>query len=137
KAIELCSRLIEKRGPGRAAVGGHRGAAVIGFDHPQWIVRRDPEIVIVAVRRTNCAPRLAAVLRLVEGNVWNVDRVFIFRIGVDARVVPRALADVGVIAGARPGFAGVTRAIEAAVLRLDNRIDILWIRWRDADPDNA
>src|SRR5207253_7862193 len=74
-SIELRGRLIALRGPARAAVGGDVHAAVVGLDHPPRIVRSDPEIVIVAMRRGNRAPGLAAVFRFVETNVADVDRV--------------------------------------------------------------
>ena len=59
--VELRCRLIVERRPGAAAVEAHRGAAVVAFDHPHWILRIDPEIVIIAVRRLHLLIGLAAV----------------------------------------------------------------------------
>ena len=64
--------------------------------------------MVVAVRRTDRRPRLAAVLRLVEADVDDIRRVLVFGIGVNARVVPGALAQIGVAAGLRPGLDRVT-----------------------------
>ena len=52
-AIELRGGLLILSRPGSPAVGADVGAAVVAFDHPVGIIGRDPEIVIVAVRRAN------------------------------------------------------------------------------------
>ena len=95
------------RGPRLAAIHRDVGAAVVGLDHPLRIVRRNPHVVIVAVRRPHRRPRLAAVGRLVEADIQHVDRVFHFRVGIDARVVKRALPQVAAVRHSLPRPAGI------------------------------
>src|SRR5207249_1539850 len=118
-AVELRGRLVVLRGPGPAAVVGDGGAAVVAEDHPAGIVRIDPQVVVVAVRHGQVREALPAVGRLVHVDVGQVDRVGVLRVGVDPRVVPRALADLVLVVDVGPLLAVVLAAEEAAVLRLD------------------
>src|SRR5206468_2529057 len=72
-----------------------------------------------------------------EADVDDVRRVLILRIGVDPRVVPGALAQIGGVARLRPRIAAVARTKHAALFRLDDRVDVLRIRRTNADADDA
>src|SRR5207247_8745119 len=136
-AIELRGGLVLERGPALAAVHGDRRATVVRLGHPQRIVRVDPEVVVVAVRRRDGRPRLPAVFRLVESDVDDVDAVGIFGISIDARVVPGALAEVAAVAGLGPRLAAAARAEHAAFVRLDDGVDVLRSRGGNAHADAA
>ena len=136
-AVELRRRLVVDRRPGRAAVRRHARAAVVALDHALRILRIDPQVMVVAVRHADGRERLAAVRRLVERDVQHVDGVHRLRIGVDARVVPRALTQVAVLVDALPRAAGVVAAEQAAVLGLDLRVEALLVRRRGADAGDA
>src|SRR5262249_36817087 len=123
--------------PRRARVRAHARAAVIAFDHAPRILRVDPQVVVVAVRHRDRRERLAAVARAPELDVDDVDGVLVLRVGVAARVVPGALAQVAVLADARPGGAGIVAAHEPAVLGLDHRVDALLVGGRHRDADDA
>src|SRR6185369_12312896 len=135
-AVELCRRLVPLGRPGGAAVGRHTGAAVVRLDHPQRVVGGDPEVVVVAVRGADRRPALAAVLRLVELDVDDVDRVLVLGIGVDAAVVPGALAQVAALAHLLPGIAAVVRAEDPAVLGLGDGVEVLRVGGGDGDADD-
>src|SRR5206468_4619534 len=51
--VELRRRLVVLSGPGDAAVVGDVGPAVVALDHALRIVGRDPETVVVPVRRAD------------------------------------------------------------------------------------
>ncbi len=104
--IELSGREILLR-PGLAAVERHVCAAVVAVDHAFRIVRCDPQIVVVAVRHTNRLVRFAAIGGFEECSIQDVDRVAIFRIGVNARVVKRPLPYFAIFADLLPRCAGI------------------------------
>src|SRR6266481_2684147 len=62
-AIKLRRRLVVDRRPRLAAVEAYAGAAIVAFDHPVWVTRIDPEIMIVAVRCLDLRKAGAAVGR--------------------------------------------------------------------------
>jgi hypothetical protein len=64
-AIELGGHLVVLRGPGLSAVDRDIRAAVVAVDQDLVVRGVDPEVVVVAVRRANAVPRLAAVSGLV------------------------------------------------------------------------
>src|SRR5439155_19058021 len=53
------------------------------------------------------------------------------------RVVPRALADVAILADFLPRRAAVVGAEQAALVRFDDGVDALRVRRRDGDADLA
>ena len=81
-----------------------------------------------------CAP---TIVRSIESSVEHVNRLGIFRIGVDARVVPRALAQIALLVRLGPRPAAVVRTEYAAVFRFDNRPQTIRVRGRYRDPDNS
>src|SRR5207249_2851118 len=64
--IELTGRLILLRGPGATAVPRDCGPTVVAVDHPSWILRRDPEPVVIRMRRAHHLESATAVDRLVD-----------------------------------------------------------------------
>src|SRR5437763_847952 len=70
--------------------------------------------MVVAVRRADLLERLATVPRPPESDVDDVHLVLLLRGGVDAGVVPGALAEVAVLARLVPRLAAVRRAKDAA-----------------------
>ena len=125
--VELRGRKVLV-GPGLAAVDRDVGAAVVALDHAAC--GRSG-----AIHRSWLSPcgtrmllqRLAAVGRLIERHVEDVDRVLRLRVGVDARVVEGALPDVAVVVHQLPRRARVVRQEHAAVLRLDDRVDAIGV----------
>ena len=67
----------------------------------------------------------------------DVDGVFGLRVGVDARVVKGALADVAVLVDQLPGGAGVVGDEQAAVFGFDHGVDAVGIGAGDRHADLA
>jgi hypothetical protein len=89
--LSTCEILFRPR---FAPVDGHFAAAVVGFDHPTRILGVDPEIVRITVTHAaHGTEGLPAIGRLHERDVVHVDDIRVLGIGVDLRVVPRALAE--------------------------------------------
>src|ERR1051325_5081723 len=78
---------------------------------------------------------LAAVVRSVEARVEHVNGLGVRRVGVDARVVPGALAQLSFLVDFRPGLARVVRAKDAALFRLDDGPHSIRVGGRDRDAD--
>ena len=115
--VDLRGRLVALVRPALAAVEGDVGAAVIGVDHHLRVVRVDPQIVVVAVRRAQPdVEGLAAVDRLVEAGVERVDGVLVLRVGVDVDVVPGALQQVAAAVHPTPVVATVIGAEHATLV---------------------
>ena len=94
--------------------------------------------MVVAVRHADVGGGLAAVGRAEELHVQDVDGVLLHRIGVDARVVERALAHVAVVVRHLPRRAGIVADVEAAGrFVLDERVDAIAVGARDRDADLA
>src|ERR1700675_1170472 len=112
--IKLGGRLVHLRGPGRAAIDGDIGAAVIAFDHALRIGRIDPQFVIVTMLGLQRLETLAAIGRTVERGVEYIHAIRILGIGEDRIEIPGPLFDAVLVADERPGLAAVIRAEEAA-----------------------
>ena len=98
----------------------------------------DPEVVIVAVRRTNVvSKRLAAVVGRGEAHVEHVDAPRVLRIRVDARVVEGALSQLALVV--RPASTWRRRRRSGTLHRrvLDDRVDALGVRRRHRHADLA
>ncbi len=121
--IKLRGWLIALRGPIFPAVDGDRSAAVISVDDAVRIVGVHPQTVMIAVRRVQTIPGLAAIHGAEESGIRDVDGVYIFRIGPDMGEIPGALAEAVVVGNERPVLATVVRAIESAFFRFDERVD--------------
>src|SRR5581483_11586921 len=135
-AVELRRRLVGLRRPGAAAVEGDVGAAVVALDHRAGIIGRDPQVVVVTVRRAHRCEGLAAVLRLPHRGVEHVERAGVLGIGEDVRVVPGALDEVAVAVDQAEAAAAVVAAVDAPLLLvLDERPDAVRARRRDREPD--
>ena len=112
--VQLGSR-IRLTGPGVAAVDGDIAAAVVRVAHAHRIVRVDPEVVLVAVRRTDdMVEGLTAVVRTVEAGIQRIHAFRIHRVGVHPRVVEGALAQLPLVVRETPGGAPVVGAEHAA-----------------------
>src|SRR6185436_6699343 len=135
--VDLRGRLVVLRRPGAAAVDRDVHAAVVRLDHAQGIAGVDPQVVIVAVRRADGGEGPAAVLRTVKLDVDHVDGLFVPGIGIDPGVIPGALAQRPVLVGAGPGRAAVLRAEHAALLGLDDGVEVVGVARRDVDADDA
>ena len=125
------------RGPGRAAIDRDVGAAVVAIDHPQWIVRIDPEIVVVTVGHADRAIGLAAIKRFVKAGIQNVERVAVFWVSENVCVVERALSQSPVLAYFGPGSSGIIRTEHTTILVLYDRINTFRISARDGHADTA
>ena len=93
---------------------------------------------MIAVRAVaDAGQRLAAIGRSEGARIEHVDDVFAARVGEHVRVVERTLADIAARVHQFPRGAGVVRAVKAAVLVLDERVDAVRVRTRDTDADLA
>src|SRR5256885_17113025 len=79
----------------------------------------------------------ATIVRSIETGVEYVNLVGIFRIGIDARVVPGALTQVALLVGLCPGLAAIVRTKDAAIFGFDNRPQSIRIRGRHSDAHNS
>ncbi len=135
--VELPGRLVVLRAPARPAIGRDGRAAVVPLEQDLRVVRVDPDDVVVAVRGMQFRPRLAAVARHPQRvDLRHVGRVRVVRVGEDAHVVEGALTELPFLVHARPGGAGVGRAEDAALLRLDDGVEDVRVgrHHRDAHP---
>ena len=91
--IKLCGRLVVPGTPRLGAVNGHNCALVAADDHAVWIVRINPELmIIIAARRAfDRGPLLAAISRSIDGRVRHVNGISVLRIGGDFLEVPAAI----------------------------------------------
>ncbi len=133
--VELRGRLVVDRRPRLPAVEAHARAAVVGLDHPPRVLRIDPEVVVVAVRRGELAERLAAVGRFPQRVVRDPDRVHVLRIREHVHVVPGTSAQPRVFADALPRRARVVRAEQRAVVGFHHRVHAPAVRGRHDDAD--
>src|ERR1700730_2698185 len=125
--IKLRRRLIILGRPALAAVERNAGATVAAIDETIRICRIDPQSVMVAVSRGEQIERLAAIGRTEESGVQGVDGVCFLWIGIDIREIPRALRQAAVAVDMLPVLSAIVRKEQAAVFRLDHRIDALGI----------
>src|SRR5438552_2988832 len=134
-AIELRCGLIIHGAPALASIERNDGAAVIAFDHSFRIVRCNPEIVIVAMRRSDRVKGVASVTGTMKADVKHVDIVQVLRIGVDVRVIPGALGKTVLLVDPRPVLAAVFGMKNTSFGRFDQSPDALGIHERHGDPD--
>ncbi len=132
--VEL-SRRVVLLGPARAGVDRHVGAAVVAVDHPVGVVRRDPQIVVVAVRYRDAADALPRVGGSINAGVENVDRVLGLGVCVNPGVVERALTKPAVVVHPLPRRARIIRQEHTAFCGFDDRVDPVRIRRRNRDTD--
>ena len=134
--VELGGGLIEDRRPALRAVLRHIRAAVARLDQDLRVVRIDPDDVVVAVRRGDGRPRLAAVGRMVQPELRHPHVVLVFRIDEHFVEVKRPRAQRLRVALQRPRQATVGRTIQPALraLRFHLHVDDLRIRLRDVHP---
>src|ERR1019366_123495 len=126
--IHLGGGLIEPRAPGLPAVQGDVGALVGAQQHAPRFGGVDPQdVIIVAARRAfEDAEGLAAIGGAKQGDVGDEQGVGVVRVHSDIAEIPGALGEALVGAGARPGFAAIFGAVEAAgVLGIDQGVDAL------------
>src|ERR1700693_3158901 len=137
--VELPGRLVEPRRPGRAGVEAHARPLIAGQRHTRRIGRIDPELVkVVATRRALDRGKMsAAVGRAVERGVRDVDQVGVLRIDRHMAKIPAAFPQTPLAAGQAPGRAAVIAAIEPAGLRVEDRVDTIWIARCNRDADLA
>ena len=95
--VELRRRLVVEGGPTFSAVGGNGRAAVVAVDQTLRVGGIDPQRMIIAVRRTDPAEGLAAIIGAIRSGVQNVDCVGRLWIGEDVGVIPGALAESVII----------------------------------------
>ena len=138
-AVELRDGQVGMEPPGAAAVPGFVHAAVVADDEVVGVVRIDPQRVAVHVHAAplDVPPGAAAVLGHVQEGVEHVHAIDLVRVAHDLVVIHRGRT--GVVAHPRPRRAAIGAAEEAgqAVLRLDDRVDDVGVRRRDAQPDLA
>ena len=119
-AVKLRRRLILLR-PTGGAVNAHVCTAIVSVDHPVWVIRTDPKIMIVTVRNADIRKSASAVDRSVKPDIEDVNRIFVSRIRVNPIEIPGPLPNIGVIANFLPSFAAVVRSKKPALFGLDHR----------------
>src|SRR5438034_7208025 len=135
--IKLCGRLVVPGTPRLGAVNGHNRALVAADDHAVWIVRINPELmIIIAARRAfDRGPLLAAISRSIDGRVRHVNGISVLRIGGDFLEVPAAIPQSFIAGKPGPGCARIFLVEDAALLRIDGGINPIVINRRDRDAD--
>ena len=136
-AVELRGRLVHVGRPGFAGIITDLGAAVVTDDEPAGVLRRDPQVVVVAVWRILRLEGASAIVGDVVGDVHDVHPVDVLRVGVDAGVVPSALAEAAVGVRPLPRFSGIVRAVDAALVVLEDGPDAVRIHGRYGHADDA
>ena len=136
-AVELAGGLVVVGRPVQAPIGADLGAAVIGDNHAAGVFRRNPEVVVVAVRGVAAFEGAAAVLAFVVRYVHYVEHVLVARVGVDAGVVPGPLAQAAFFIDFLPGLARVVGAEQAALGRFQQRPHPVGVGRRYRDAANA
>src|SRR5437899_1352598 len=112
--LSCCGRLVALGAPGLASVERDVSAAVVTLDHALGIVRRNPQVVVVAVRRRNSTVGAASVVGAIETRVQDIQRVQLLWIGNNMGVIPGSLRQVVLLIDAGPVLAGVVGAIHTA-----------------------
>jgi len=123
--IELSSGLVGLRRPGPSSIKGDVRATVVRLDLDQRILRVDPRVVVVPVRRLATLEVHPSVDRFVVPLVIDVDVVRVRRVGHNACVVERAVHDAALVAHHLPGLTEVVGSIQALVRigRLDQSVN--------------
>jgi hypothetical protein len=80
-AVDLRRDLVHLRRPGAPTIERDVGATVVRLDHRLAVVRIDPDVVIVPVRRAERRERPAAIGGLEEALGAGVDDVGVGRVG--------------------------------------------------------
>ena len=122
-AIELGGHLVVDGRPGRTAVKGDAGAAVVALDHALRVARVDPQVVVVAVGRGYLRKGAPTVGRFPHLEIGNVHGFGIAGVGEDVAVIKGTLVEFAVVAHQLPGIAAVVGAEQAAFLGFDNGPD--------------
>src|SRR5262249_42612092 len=104
--------------PTPAAVEGNIRTTVVTFDHAVRIVGSNPRMVVITGRTAEAGESPAAIVGSIEAGIQNVNRIDVLRIGVDARVVPGALAQPPFFVNSGPACAAVVGTKDAAVFSL-------------------
>ena len=136
-AVELRRRLVHVGRPAFAGIVADLGAAVVADDEPAGVLRGDPEVVVVAVRRVLGLEGAPAIGGDVVGDVHDVHPVDVFGVGVDAGVVPGALAQAAVGIGPLPRLAGIVRAVDAALVVLQDGPHAVRVHRRHSHTDDT
>src|SRR5436190_14086211 len=89
------------------------------------------------MRHADAGEGSATVIRSIETGVEYVNLVGIFRIGIDARVVPGALTQVALLVGLCPRLAAIVRTKHAAIFGFDNRPQSIRICRRHSDAHDS
>ena len=135
--IELRSGLIVLRGPILAPVDGNGCAAVVAVDEAIRIFRINPERVMVAMRRVEPFEGFSGVNGAVDACIGDVYLVCIFRVSPNVREIPGALPEAVIVSDERPFRAAIVAAIQAALLRFDERVNDVRIAAGNRDADAA
>lgn len=89
---KLGGGLVVVSTPVAATVEADAGAAVVGHDHALVVFGGYPHIVVVAVGGVVGFERGTAVGTFVVADIGDIDDVLVLGVGIDAGVVPSALA---------------------------------------------
>ena len=135
--IELRRRLVLISRPCGTAVVRHLSAAIVSDQHAFGILRINPQVVVVAVRRSNGREVRTAIVGTPEADVQHIHFVNVVRPGVDPGVVPGSLTQVAIFVHASPGFSRIVTAEQTAVSRLNDCPNAVRIDRRDSNATNS
>ena len=135
--VKLCSGLVVLCGPVFAAVGRDAGPAVAHVGDAIWVRRINPKPVMIAVTRGQESEIFPTIDRFKKPGVYKVNRVRGLRVSINFAEIPGALAKPAIVIHASPMLPGIIRAVEAAILGFDDRIDAVRIGARNSDADLA
>src|SRR6266850_3730548 len=107
---------------GAAIEASEDGPLVVGVNDVR-IVGVNPQTMMIAVRRVQTIPGLAAIYRAEEPGASDVEGVYIFWVGPDMGEIPGTLAEAVVVGDERPVIATVVRAIESAFFCFNERVN--------------
>ena len=114
--------------PCRSTVHGYSSAAIVAFNHPLGVVGRNPQVMVVAVRRTQRRIEFRpGAVRSVQARVQHVNAIPVFWIRENASVVKRSLSKLSLLVGAHPCIAAIVGAKHTARVGFDYSVDALRI----------
>ena len=118
--VELGRRLVHISRPGLTAAVTDLGPTIIGNYHSLIILRRYPQIVMVAMRCIKCFKCFATILRAVIVYIHYINAVFILGVSINSRVIPCSLPEFSFTVNLIPVLAAVIRSKNTTFQRFNN-----------------
>ena len=100
----------------------HLSATIVADHESVCILWGNPQIVVVAMGSVACLKGSPAIIGDVVGDVHHVDSVHVLGVGVNAAVVPSALAQAAVRIGALPCLSCIIGSVHAPFVIFDDQV---------------